>query len=75
VNTELRFIKCFHDQKNQSLRASGDIWILDGELTPLQFQTMLNAFSNGALYAQSKVLAMAHDREGVSEEQMGNPSK
>lgn len=73
VNTELRFIKCFHDQEDQSLRAFGDYWILDGQLTPLQFRTMLNAFSKGVLYAQAKVIAMNNNRAEVSEEQVGNP--
>jgi Putative bacterial sensory transduction regulator len=74
VNTELRFIKCFHDQADQSLRAFGDYWILDGQLTPRQFQTMLNSFSKGVLYAQAKVMAMNNDRATVSEEQVGHPN-
>ncbi|HTV47030.1 MAG TPA: YbjN domain-containing protein [Phycisphaerae bacterium] len=58
INMELRFIKWFHNQEDQSLRAYGDFWILDGQLTALQFRTMLYSFKNGLFHMQAKLVGI-----------------
>ena len=68
VNTKRRFIKCFHNREDQSLCAYGDFWILDGQLTALQFRTMLDSFKSGVFYMQAKLVGIDdNDTSNVKE--------
>lgn len=57
MNCARRFIKLAYDADSYGVRAFGDFWIKDGEMTPLQFAAMLNTFGCCVFDAHRAVIA------------------
>lgn len=56
ANHRMRFIKVAYDAENLAVWGYADFWIMDGSMTPTQFQTMLNNFACCLLQAHGRLL-------------------